>query len=458
MTKEHENYINKNYVKELLKGGVFNDIRKLENAFPNFDKNDWKVLRLLGKKEVKDNINELIAEGVKNDYISPSQENEIRNFAYSLVNFSSSLFINEELMIEIFRLYKREVIDKQYVSEQEAWSVLFPILIEHLNNIVARKPKIKINNYHKTEVSLVGKINQLETTKEEIIKNGGELERILRKEEEFPNDSNKTKEKLDITNLLASSNKLVNILESITIEEIKVAKAKFKKSIYKVLSKQIPQAKPLLKSVLDLVDAIFGEDWVLEIAKFLGQIGKEFLKILTPQNIESFLKDNSNEISRINIIGKIFQQLETLGIEKSFKEIMVKITNHFNLLAREEAQTKNISLTEEQTINQKIITAPQISPGSRPTNGLGGFSFSASLPSINSIMDSDSDDSNPSRRINAKAGNVTKEILEEYKKSLGIVESKKPWYKDPWVYGLSALGLSAVILVYYLFFRKKNNK
>jgi len=88
---------------------------------------------------------------------------------------------------------------------------------------------------------------------------------------------------------------------------IKVAKAKFKKIIYKVLSKQIPQVKPLLKSVLDLVDTIFGEDWVLEIAKFLGQIGKKFLKTLTPQNIESFLKDKSNEISRKNIIEKIFQ-------------------------------------------------------------------------------------------------------------------------------------------------------
>jgi len=141
-------------------------------------------------------------------------------------------------------------------------------------------------------------------------------------------------------------------------------------------------------------------------------------------------------------------------MEKSFKEIMVKITNHFNLLAGEEAQAKNTSLTEEQTINQKIITTPQISPESSPTNGSRGFSFN--LPSINSIMDSDSDDSNPSRRTNAK--NITEEILEEYKKSLGIVESKKPWYKDLWVYGLSALGLSAVILVYYLFFRKKNNK
>ena len=436
---------------------MFSHGKQLDYSWINFDKKDWQNLKIIGKRDAKKAIDSSISEVVQKGFIETSWENDFRNFAYSLVNFAAEVFVNEEIAVEIAGLYKRGVINGEKISEQEIGRILFPKILQHLNKISARKPKTTISDYHGTEVSLVAKYRRLESLGEKFDKQSEEFRESVK---------NNTDKEKTFNNLLATGKELASVLQSFTVAESKVVKEKLKKVIYKVVSKQSefrknPQLKTLLKSFLEAIDAVWGDELVCEIVNSFGQIANKFLHTVTLQKFENFNSLGDGDEEKEKEFQIVIQQLKNLGIETTLKKIMVKATNHFNSLAGEGAQTKNISFDEEQVLNQKIISAPATTPAPRPTGGSKPQGILANIPSFNSIINEIEDPNDNDGNGNQKPSggkSIGEEIFNELNKSLANVESKTPWYQDPWVWGLSALGLGAAILVYYFFFRKKNNK
>ena len=320
----------------------------------------------IGKRLIEERIEEIMPQlelGWSEE--EKAYKDESLNFVKAGINFSFAVF-NENVFYKVVQLEKQ----KNLTPEQKQFKSLMVIFSE-VQKITSQSPKVA--NYHKAEVSSVAKYKKLK---------------------ELRGDQSKMPE-------------IIEIFQSLTLEEIIVLKKKVKLPIINFAKKELanqemPEAfKKLLgseqitKTLLDVFDVIADEKLIKKFIDFGVKYSKEITE--NPQKYESLLPP---------------KQIKEMGLVEDFKGLMRGLTNHLNKLADKVSQYKDVSSTESERMLEKLSDdikneVGQNTPPPVPTDR----NFNGILTSVKEVF-------------SAIGSSDKSEIFQDFDKTLGEVQSK----------------------------------
>jgi len=140
----------------------------------------------------------------------------------------------------------------------------------------------------------------------------------------------------------------LEIVQSLTPEEIIVLKKKIKVPIIsfieKILVPQVPEefkkffsSESIIKTVLDVIDAIADEKLIKEVINLQTKFFKEIIN--NPQKYKNLSP---------------FKQIKEMGLEEETKGLIRVLTNHLNKLADKVSRYPTISPVESEGILKKL--------------------------------------------------------------------------------------------------------
>jgi hypothetical protein len=287
----------------------------------NASREEWKDLIIVTKQLTKEFINEELNKLDSNKL--PSEWKEVGQELYqTCINVLFAIF-NEEVFYQSMQLEKQSGLD-----DQTKIIKVLPVIAEQMDRMAARVPQVRPNNYYKVEKSLVKKIKGLISDVESMFYAG-----LLGVKSHWEEEEIKSK-----------MNKWVNVLESLTVEEIAVLKDKIKLFLKKAVDNYAPPQITNSPEVRQLIDSAIN----LSCASMDEKLAKDGWKVVA----KLVRLASQNEV---NLEGKGFMgAMKWLGMEPEIKNLVKGWTQHLNKLAGEGTQNNYLSSEKEQNIIAKL--------------------------------------------------------------------------------------------------------
>jgi hypothetical protein len=411
MTDARKEYIKKIIIK-VVRGKVnYEEIHRIRENLMNYSREDWRDLKIMGKELAQEIINEEIN---KHTEIPDDWKSLIKDFSYSYVNVFFAIF-NEEV------LYRNMLLQKQSGLDEKTKIIkILPVISQSMDQISARAPSNRPANYWKVEKSLVKKIKKVVGE----IKSFG-FQALL-------------KGNVDENQMKAKLNKLANIWQSLTVEEMAVLKDKLKIFVNKIIEnyapssiKNSPEIRQLVNSTMDLCNAVNDE-----------KLCKNFIDIVV-KCLKSALQDQ-----QIWKEKNVLVALQKIGMESEVKNLIRNYTQHLNKLAGEGEPNKLSTEKEEDIIKKLTENNPSLPQEDVNLEGVWKDNWL-----INGLDDAFKGEDR------AKIPNQ-RNLLKDLEDTFLTTQSKPKWYQNPWIIWPLVIGAFVVggLVVWLLVRRKKEKK
>lgn len=413
------NITNKEYLKKYITKAIngeikTSDIQAVRNVLMNYSREEWKELIATGKELAAEAIEE---EATKSKKIPETWKKPLKDLLNSMINLTL-VVVNEEVLYQSMRIEKEGV----GLSDEEKIIKILPIISQQIEKVAARANSVKVSNQYSVEKSLVNK--KIKPLVSDI------ASKVL-----FRNKKKWSQEKA-----VAAVDKWINILKSLTAEEIKLFKWKINNLALKLVDnyapsqiKNSPEIMGSIKSGLKLMDAI-GDEKLAQDG--INLVAKVWEKVRQSSDVEETLEE----------LPTLIQQ--NPGLEEEFKNYIISISQHFNKLAREGNESPSLPDSQKEVLFQKLtseLSTSQPNPESLGqiswTNNLVKKGFDEAIKNLGSSQGDREFDLN--------------NLLKDFN-SLTKIETKPKWYQNPWIIVPSLIG--AVVLgslITWLCLRKK---
>ncbi|MCE8163442.1 MAG: hypothetical protein I3274_04450 [Candidatus Moeniiplasma glomeromycotorum] len=416
MADNQKEYIKK-FIIRVVKGKVKSEeMQKIRKNLLNMSQEEWKDLIILGKQLSKEFVSEELNKADSSKLPSEWKETG-RDLCQALVNFIFAIF-NEKVFYESMQLEKQSGLD----NETKIIKIL-PVIAEQMDKMADRVPQTRPKNYYKVEKSLIKKIKPLISDIEIMFYSGFMGVKDLEEEQ-----------------IKSKVSKWVNVLESLSVEEIAVFKDKIKLFLTKVVDKYAP---PQIKNSP-------------EIRKFIDSA----INLWCASMDEKLAKDSWNMAAKVvrlalqnegQLKGKSFMGgMKQLGMEQELKGLIRGNIQHLNKLAGEGKQNNRLSAEKEQNIVQKLTEDNPNLEGEEGDTNLGNIFADNALTKgfDNSTWGGDLE--------NSLTG---QDLFKEFKDTVTTMQSKPKWYQSAWFITLAIIvALVAGGLVVWLLMRNKKEK